>query len=339
MGIHPQLPGVHRGPTPIPRHIRSTVIFLLTGLFLFSWGLCFAAEKPVDSDKAYDEFDAKMQALFSADETLYSEKRIEEAISQTQWFLNKYPLKPPDTSSPRKTLKTFLRTMKGTHNLLMMAHQKNLKGPGLFASEPVLQLRKFAEALFPRSVWCLNLSEVPDAYKQAEGWEAAFTLKEILDRIELPPFDQIPDAQELNRWRLPNTNIVIARVEEDPRKGEYLFTSETVGRTDGFYHIVKDLPYNKDKYVSPGFLDFYRSTPGRLLPPRWSRWLPSWTNAMYHGQTIWQWAAMAVFLLLAFVANWPISLWWRRKAVRLLPMMRSWGWAIFKDKVLLFPSG
>lgn len=321
------------------QNIRLTVIFLVIGLFIFNWVLCFAAEKLPDTEKTIEKFILESQALFAAEKAPASEKTIAEVISKMQWLTNTYPLIPANTSSPRTTLKAFLRAMKATHNLLMMAHQKNLKEPGMFASEQVLQLGKFAESFFQRSVWCLNLSEVPDALKQDVSMEATIKLKEILDRIELPPLDQIPDAQaieaeeetekkaELHRWRLPNTDIVIARVEEGPRKGEYLFNPETIARIDEFYITVKDLAYRKDVRVSPGFLEFNDSNPGRLLPPKWSRWLPTWSNAMYHGQTIWQWGAMAFMLLVVLVAIWLLSRWWRRRAAGVSPMTRLWGWS------------
>ena len=55
-------------------------------------------------------------------------------------------------------------------------------------------------------------------------------LKEVFDRIDLPPFSEIPDAAaieaeeeiekiaELGRYRIPNTDIIIDRVEEGPRE-------------------------------------------------------------------------------------------------------------------------
>ena len=49
------------------------------------------------------------------------------------------------------------------------------------------------EVIFNRDIYCLYLSEVSDAFQQDSGWAATIKLKEILNRIELPPFDQIPD--------------------------------------------------------------------------------------------------------------------------------------------------
>ena len=108
-------------------------------------------------------------------------------------------------------------------------------------------MERQAEILLQRSAYCLNLSGIPDELKQDVGFEGAIKLREIFDRIELPSIEQIPDAKaieveeerekvaELGRWRIPNTAIVIARVEEGLRKGEYLFDETTVARLDEFY--------------------------------------------------------------------------------------------------------
>jgi MscS family membrane protein len=206
--------------------------------------------------------------------------------------IGKNPLKPPDTSSPRATLRSFLHNINLAYALLMDAHRENINAPGLFTSESVEQMGKRAEALLQRSAYCLNLSGVPDRLKQDVGYEEAIKLKEIFDRIELPPFEEIPDAKaieaeekrekiaELNRWRLPNTEIIIASVEEGPRIGEFLFDPKTVARLGEFYSKVKDLPYKLDTVISHDFFDFYITTPGLLLPPKWGRWVPAWSTAI-----------------------------------------------------------
>ena len=87
---------------------------------------------------------------------------------------------------------------------------------------------------------CLDLSEVPPAARIKAGLSAASALYETLSRIQLPPFDQIPDAAQLSglsgakaeRWVIPNTEIVIERVKSGPHSGEFLFSAGTVaGRT------------------------------------------------------------------------------------------------------------
>jgi MscS family membrane protein len=225
----------------------------------------------------------------------------------------KHPLKPPDLSSPRATLHGFLDNMNRSYRVLMEAHRINTETPGTFSSDSVLEMAQLAKVLFERGVHCLNLSEIPASLKRAEGYERALELKEILDRIELPPAHLIPDAEaiekeqkesefpELNRWRLPNTKIVIAMVDDGPREGEYLFSTQTVTRLGQFYKEVSDLPYKSETYTSDGYLEFYISTPGWLLPPRWTRWLPDWTFGTYLEQTIWQWCAYAIIWFLFFL--------------------------------------
>ena len=188
-------------------------------------------------------------------------------------------LKPPNTASPRATLKSFIENMNSAYSVLMKAHHKNLKTPGYFPSESVRQMAKQAQEFFESGLECLNLSQVTENLKKNTGYEGAIMLKEVFDRIDLPPFEEIPDAKaieaeeekekiaELSRWRIPNTDIIIDRVEEGPREGEFLFTPGTVARLEEFYGKVKDFPYKPNALISHDFFDFYTINPGRLLPP------------------------------------------------------------------------
>ena len=118
-------------------------------------------------------------------------------------------------------------------------------------------MAKQAEEFFQSGVECLNLSRVPKDLKKNTGYEGAIMLKEVFDRINLPPFSEIPVPEDkaidteqnpakkadMIRWRIPNTYIIVDRVEEGPREGEFLFTPETVVRLEEFYIKVKDFPY------------------------------------------------------------------------------------------------
>jgi MscS family membrane protein len=101
-------------------------------------------------------------------------------------------LKPPNTDSPRATLKSFIENMNLAYGMLMKAHRINLKTPGYFPSESVRQMAKKAEDFFESGVECLNLSQVPMNLKKNTGYESAIMLKEVFDRIDLPPFEGIP---------------------------------------------------------------------------------------------------------------------------------------------------
>ena len=78
----------------------------------------------------------------------------------------KNPLRPPDTSSPRATLQSFLHNINRAYAMLMAAHRKNMQDPGMFTSESVAQMERQVEILLQRSAYCLNLSAVPDDLKQ-----------------------------------------------------------------------------------------------------------------------------------------------------------------------------
>jgi MscS family membrane protein len=96
---------------------------------------------------------------------------------------------------------------------------------------------------------------------------------------------------------MPHTDIVIARVEDGPRKNEYLFTPETVKRLDEFYDKVKELPYRTSDYATSGFYNFFISSPGKLLPPKWAEW----SYASFLEQTIWKWLFFIIYIIISGV--------------------------------------
>jgi hypothetical protein len=79
-------------------------------------------------------------------------------------------------------------------------------------------------------------------------------LYETLNRIPLPAAEAIPDPIELTsfggtnalRWTIPDTEIALEQVSRGPRRGEFLFSPDTVIRADEFYGRVRGLPYRRD---------------------------------------------------------------------------------------------
>ncbi len=238
------------------------------------------------------------------------------------------PLAPPDTSSPQATMRSFVENVNESYRILMTADDQYLKEPGPFPSTSVKEQVKQAEIFFERAERCLNLSKIPPRLKQDLGMEGTLMLKAIFDRIEVPPYEQIPDAEavaadeEFSKWTLPNTEINIAKVEEEPRAGEFLFSTETVARLGEYYRKVKTLPYKPD--AKGGFYQFYISTPGRLFPLKWVEGLPSWLNAVYWGQTLWQWISLGISLLIAFWIPYKSFRWNWRRVPTLEPPQRTW---------------
>ncbi len=250
------------------------------------------------------------------------------STSLTAAPLVKRPLAPPDTSSPQATLRTFVENVNESHRILMAAYDQYLKEPGPFPSPSVREQAKQAKILFKRAKGSLNLSEIPPRLERDVGTEGTLLLKEVLDRIEVPTYAEIPDAEavaadeKLSRWTLPDTEIDIVKVEEGDKAGEFLFSTETVTRLGEFYQKVKNLPYKPG--ATAGFYQFYISTPGWLLPLKWLQGLPSWLDAVYWDQTLWQWIGLGISLLIAFWIPYRSFRWnWRRIATLDSPQ-RTW---------------
>lgn len=230
------------------------------------------------------------------------------------------PLMQIDTSSPQATLRAFLAALEEAYQI---------------AGESDRQ----CDTLEPldRAVMTLDLSEVPPYLAPTLGPEAAMMLKEILDRIELPPFEEIPDREEverswasdmpdaaaIERWLIPNTSIAIALIAEGPRSGEFLFTADTVSRVPEFYQLVRHLPYRAN--ATPDIYQAYVLTVGRGLELGRGERLPEWTMRVVGAQMIWQWISAAGVLVAGMVSvialvlvgrRWDARLYARRKRRR-----------------------
>jgi MscS family membrane protein len=207
------------------------------------------------------------------------------------------PLKPVDLSSPRATLQTFLDSGDAVGAYLARDY---LPSP---SRTKFYHLFSLAGTL----IECLDLSEVPPAARLKGGPAAACALYDSLSRIQLPRFDEIPDATQMSglsgakaeRWVIPNTEIVIERVKNGPRSGEFLFSAGTVARADEFYQHVRGLPYTR-----PVPLEYLKeitfSGGGWMIPFAWIKALPSWLRAPIAEQSVWKW--IAFFLLLGCFA-------------------------------------
>jgi MscS family membrane protein len=240
------------------------------------------------------------------------------AVAQNEVF----PLEPPDTASPRGTLFNLIDNVDEAYRTLVAAERDYEASPGLFKSDEVLAQQARAHALLSRAEASLDLGGVPPAIRRAVKLESALLLKEVLDRLPLPSREAVPDAQAvkaqgLTRWRIPRTGIDIVQVTEGPRAGEFLFSQENVRQASAFYRKVKHLPYLTTG--TEGFYQRYVSTPGRrLLAPKWLAWvvdLPAWVQSLHYGQTVWQWTALVLTLLVLLSVLYALAIWHRRFTV------------------------
>ena len=239
------------------------------------------------------------------------------------------PLKPIDTSSPRATLQGFIEfTNKaygegfGFLNTYIDSSALYLTAEELASLKEVRHFQKSAER-------ALDLSELPPVTVDETARRLMVQLKEILDRIELPPIESIPDAQmmaksEFKYWVIPNTEIRIQRVEKGARAGEYLFTPDTVERLPEFYAKVKNLPYKAN--ASVGWYDFVTYSPtgvalalNNIVPPRWLLSAPDKqpARATFLDQPAWRWLGIVIVLGVGFIfvrLCFRLSRYWRSRA-------------------------
>ena len=208
------------------------------------------------------------------------------------------PLAPPDTSSPRGTLKSFRDNME-------LAFRD-------FYEERFTPL-PYAQTAEKRALACLDTSQFPPIRANRLSVEAALLLNDVLGRVTLPPYEEMPDAQAMadlppdvpRVWRIPGTDMEIARVTEGPRAGEYLFSSQTVARARDFYGLARNMPYKLG--AMEGLFKRIAHAPGPWIPMRWIRALPDWVKQNFVGQSVWKWIAMVmtafVWLLLVYLAH------------------------------------
>ena len=207
---------------------------------------------------------------------------------------------PPDTSSPRATLESFMR--------YSQMYYQALRNP----DTGEVALRESRE----RAEECFDLSKIAPSIRAEVALESVLRLREILDRIPLPDLEDIPDAEavagdKITSWRIPHTEINIGKEDRDGTSA-FLFTAGTVDRLDGYYEEVSPLPYKGE--CGKGFLP--RNTSilrAGSSPDGFLGILPAWMHDGYWGQSVWQWTILLLIAGVAVVLLWLAWLWHRRR--------------------------
>jgi MscS family membrane protein len=225
-----------------------------------------------------------------------------------------HPLEPPDRSSPRATLTTFLESIDAAWELYE-------------ADDPAF-MEPFAAAR-----GCLDLSQIPPLVYNEASATTALLLKDVLDRIELPSFNDIPNAAQveesaLERWTVPHTEITLVLISEGDFQGEWLFSARTVARAEQFYAKVAHVPYRPGRLG--GHIEELRSGSRAVLLLKLADVMPPWFKDEVGGMLVWQW--FGLLLLAAILAagvgaaawisrRWHESRWLGHRAARfLLPL-------------------
>jgi len=217
----------------------------------------------------------------------------------------RYPLEPPDTSSPRATLLSFLTDAREGWTIFRTS------------DEPARERHQRADSRMRRAALCLDLSEIPGAARNQVAVGTVVQLLDVLERIPLPPWRAIPDLaavdrEELKAWTVPHTRIELRRIEEGPRAGEFLFAPHTVARVPDFYERTRHLE-PRDKAVVRNGWEIFRHLPGWMIPLSWVESLPDLMREDILGQALWQWLLLALTLSVAGAVIWVVRRWSRRR--------------------------
>ena len=213
----------------------------------------------------------------------------EEALG-TYWFR-------VDTRSPRSTLQSLRRVMRG--------YLRTVQSDEGYTWDDLTMVRN-VERQMPR---IFDLQGVPSDFRRFMGMETAVMVREILARVNLPPENEIPDEDEMAArvgagklaiYRVPGTTIEIGLTLEGPHTGRYQFRPETVAQARLLYEQVKDAPYVERQQHVDGLYKHYFLLPGPLIPDEWVAALPGGLTAEFSEQTIWQWLVLFASLAAYF---------------------------------------
>jgi MscS family membrane protein len=211
-----------------------------------------------------------------------------------------YPLQPPDLSSPRATINSFLTEGDKLNQLLSEEHWH---APSRVVVDHLLDAVANSERMF-------DLSEVPPAAQFELGRDGVVFLYEVLSRIALPPEADIPNAaayvaveddqqtgNESISWTIPHTEITLVRISDGPRAGQFLFSSQTLVRASEFYEKVRTQPYRRNVALKnyPEMRPYLTMT-GWLISSATIEGFPDWLKRSVNGQAVWKWLALSLLM-------------------------------------------
>lgn len=206
-----------------------------------------------------------------------------------------HPLRPPDRSSPRAALKTFLGDADAVGSFLV---QEYLPAPN---RERFQRLVVLANSLLP----ALDLRQIPPVARAKVGRTKATALYEVLNRIPLPPEAEIPDLAAMGgpggtneqRWVIPNTEITLVRAPDIGTGDQFVFSEDTVTRAEEFFERVRNRP-NLRVVPLPNLTETIVRGGGWMIPHGWLQSLPPWLKQPVLHQSVWKWLALGLLVLL-----------------------------------------
>lgn len=168
---------------------------------------------------------------------------------------------------------------------------------------------------------CLDLGDIHASARQDLGPVLAFKLKYVLDRVGRIYVQEIPEEAEGPRYVAYHGKVgrvVIARKTDEPNKGQWLFTSETVEQIEPMFRGV--LQGKNEDGVE---LDEERMQQASVweTPGVWLRLqLPTLLHRRLGFLDLYQWLGLGVSLVLSALTAWLV----------LAPLRRTICWVLHK---------
>jgi MscS family membrane protein len=120
--------------------------------------------------------------------------------------------------------------------------------------------------------------------------ETAILTREIIDRTIVVDYELVPDDPTRLSWRLKDTNIWTTQVDAGDRRGQHLFSRNTIEQIRTDWEMVKRDPYLKE------------GGQGALYSEPWvAQYVPDWAKTKFLIVANWQWLGLFVSILLGLV--------------------------------------
>ncbi|MCB1855578.1 MAG: mechanosensitive ion channel family protein [Pseudomonadales bacterium] len=219
--------------------------------------------------------------------------------------------RPIRTDSPRQTLETF--------RYIADELDQMVADYGLESASDEGETYSRLNLLIDQAAALVDGSSLPEGSRQQITSATVIHLLDILGRIELPPRESIPGAEQgdlPSSWLVPGTPIRIVRIADGPRENEYLFSAKTHDDTSRFLRGINDLPLRTRAGIS-NWSEALSQITGPLIPAAFVLNMPDPLKLLWLETPIWKILLVAILYSLLFVsAYWLNRLSSRHKAPR-----------------------
>lgn len=219
----------------------------------------------------------------------------------SQGIRSQSPIHIPPCASPRETIDSFNQLTAGV---------KTVFEGGSFYGDVDWEKEQQLIALFEKLAYLLDTSALAENDRYANVNIIISQLAEILNRIDLPALEDIPDhlPSETLFWRIPGTVLALERITSGPRANDWVFSGQTVADAGRLYSRIKSQPYRTDAQVGEindqgGILDHYIAYTGPLIPVDFTNHIPSFLRKSFLGDPLWKYFATLAILLTLLAAG------------------------------------